>query len=134
MNKKENPHRPGWGRTESARTDVHSNYTPIFVGTRVVGKVQGDTFFKSLRKNHFLQKPPAIAFDIDSLHQAGEAGAVKVQVTDRDSGIIFTSTIQHILEQGKEFNRNHGDQIYLVLEGWIKSKKNGGSQLPLFGE
>jgi len=134
MKNKENPHRPGWGRTNSALTDVHSNYTPIFVGTRVVGAVKGDTFFKSMRKNHFLQKPPAIAFDIDSLNQAEQAGAIYIEVINRDSGTIYRTTIEHIYEHGKRFNRGHGDQVFLVLDGWIKRKKNGGSQLPLFGE
>ena len=75
MKNKENPHRLGWGRTRIADTVVQSNYTPIFVGTRVVGAVKGDTFFKTIRKSHFLRKPPAIAFDTNSLEQAKQAGA-----------------------------------------------------------
>ena len=99
----------------------------------MVGKVEGDTFYKSISKNHYLQRPPAIAFDIESLEQAERAGAVYVQVTDRENGTIYKATIQHIREKGKEFNRGYGDQIYLTLEGWIKCKPDGGLQLALWG-
>jgi len=133
MKNKENPHPARWGRTKTALTDVQINSTPIYVRSKVVGIVQGNTFLKSIRKNHFLQKPPAIAFDIDSLNQAKQAGAVNVQVTDRNTGTIYRATIQHILENGREFNRGHGDQIFLVLDGWVKSKPGGGLQLSLFG-
>ena len=99
---------------------------------RVIGKVDGDTFYKSIRKSHYLQRPPAIAFDIDSLKQAEQAGAVNVQVTDRDDGTVYKSTVQHIREKGKEFNRGYGDQIFLTLDGWVKSKPGGGMQLEMW--
>ena len=134
MKIKGNPHRQGWGRTNTADTVVQTNYTPIFVGTRVVGVVRGDTFHKRIRKNHFLQKPKAIAFDIDSLEQAEQAGAIKVRVTDRDSGIVYSASIRHIHENGERFNRGHGDQIFLVLQGWTKSTKQKGVQLRLLFE
>lgn len=99
---------------------------------RVIGKVDGDTFHKSIRKSHYLQRPPAIAFDVESLEQAEQAGAVNVQVTDRDDGTVYKSTVQHIREKGKEFNRGYGDQIFLTLDGWVKSKPGGGLQLGLW--
>lgn len=99
---------------------------------RVIGKVEGETFYKSIRKSHYLRRPPAIAFDVESLVQAEQAGAVNVQVTDRDDGTIYKSTIQHIRKKGKEFNRGFGDQIFLTLDGWVKSKPGGGLQLGLW--
>ena len=134
MTNKEKPHLAGWGRTRTAETVVQSDYTPIFSGTRVVGVVKGETFFKSIKKNHFLQIPPAIAFDIDSLEQAENSGAVKVQVTDKDSGTVYRSNIRHIYKHGQRFNRGHGDQIFLVLEGWTKSSKPRVIQLRLLTE
>jgi len=100
---------------------------------RVIGKVDGDTFYKSIRKNHYLQRPPSIAFDVESLEQAEQAGAVNVQVTDRENGTIYKSTVQHIFEKGKTFNRGYGDQVFLVLESWVKSKPGDGHQLGLWG-
>ena len=129
---KRNPHREGWGRTKTAETVVQSNSTPIYVGSKVIGCVQGDTFYKSISKSHYLRCPPAIAYDVDALDQAEQAGAVKVQVSDRDDGTVYKSTIHHIRENGKPFNRGYGDQIYLILNGWITSRR-GGRQLSLFG-
>jgi len=131
MNNKK-PHWSERGRTKTAATVVQAHSTPIYVGGKVVGKVQGDTFYKSIRKNHFLQRPPAIASDIYSVHQAEESGTIMVQVTDIDNGTIYRTTIQHLLEHGKEFNRGYGDQIFLELNGWNKFKSGGGLQLPLF--
>jgi hypothetical protein len=106
---------------------------PICVGKRIVGRVEGDTFYKSIKgSKHFLRVPPAIAFDVSSLDDAEEAGAVKVQVVDQETGIVYKSTIQHIREYGEEFNRGFGNQIFLVLEGWVKSKRGGGLQLGLW--
>jgi hypothetical protein len=112
---------------------MSGHYTPIFAGGRLIGKVQGDTFYKSIRKNHYLRRPPAIAFDIESLDQAEQAGADKVQVTDREDGTTYISTIEHIRTRGNVFNRGYGDQIYLVLDGWIKQKPGGRLQMSLFG-
>ena len=134
MNKNKNPHRAGWGRAQRTDAVIQSHSTLIYVGSKVVGRVVGDTFFKSIKKEHFLRKPPAIAFDITSLEQAEQAGAVKVQVTDSDSGIVYRSSITHICKHGKCFNRGHGDQIFLVLEGWTKSSKPRVIQLRLLTE
>jgi hypothetical protein len=112
---------------------AQNHYKPIFAGSKVIGKVNGDTFYKSIRKNHFLRCPPAIAFDIDSLTQAEQAGAIKVQVTDKEDGTIYRATIQHIRDKGREFNRGFGDQIFLTMEGWTKIKRGGGEQLSMFG-
>lgn len=44
---------------------------PIRVGRFIVGEVRGDTFYKRLaRVGAFLNVPPAIGFDISSLHDA----------------------------------------------------------------
>jgi hypothetical protein len=113
--------------TKNGFIPVHS------VNGRVVGKVEGDTFYKSIKgSKHFLRVPPAIAFDILSIDEAEEAGAVKVQVVDQETGTIYKSTIQNIREHGEEFNRGFGNQIFLVLEGWVKTKRGGGLQLGLW--
>ena len=99
----------------------------------VVGKVEGNTFYKSIKgSKHILRRPRAIAFDLYSLDEAEGVGAVKVQVLDQENGTVYKSTIQHIREHGKEFNRGFGDQIFLVLEGWVKSKRGGGLQLGMW--
>ena len=109
-----------------------SDYNSIYSSNgKVVGKVKGDTFYKSIAKNHYLLIPPAIAFDISSLDDAERAGAQWVQVTDRENGTIFRATIEHIRVKGKKFNRGFGDQIYLVMTGFIVTRRGKPVQLGL---
>jgi hypothetical protein len=98
----------------------HSDYsTKIRVGDKVVGKVIGDEFVKSVRsKRHFLEKPPAIAFDVESLDQARALGATRVKIIDLDTGTVYRVTIELIYSKGFHFNRGHGDQIGLTLNYW----------------
>ena len=73
------------------------NETPIYSGKRIVAKVRGDTLYKTVNSSkHFLKIPPAIAFDISTLEDAERAGAVRVQVKDRDTGTSYKATIKHI--------------------------------------
>jgi hypothetical protein len=100
---------------------------PIYVGEQIVGQVIGDTFYKSIAPNHYLKYPTrAIAFDIDSLKQAEEAGAKIVKIIDRRDGTIYRTTIQKIWEWGIPFNRGWGSQIYLEVYLWDKKSKYGG--------
>jgi hypothetical protein len=100
--------------------------TNIFVNNRVIGKVEGDTFYKNIRTNHILHTPLAIAFDLQSLEDATRAGASRVQVRDKDSGIIYKAAIDHIRRAGFTFNRGCGNQIALGLDNWIREKPGGG--------
>jgi len=92
---------------------------PIYVGGQVVGRVYGDVFRKSVRASvHFLHRPRAIAFDISTLYDALDAGAVRVEVLDKESGRVYVAEIDTILREGTRFNRGHGGQIYLLLDRW----------------
>lgn len=110
----------------------------IFAGKKVVGYVLDGTFYKSLKSSkHFLRKPPAIAFDVQSLRDARAAGASKAQIIDQDTGTIYRASIDRIMKDGWTFNRGFGNQIALPMEGWTRTKKGGGLltwQESLFGE
>jgi hypothetical protein len=109
------------------------NYFRIRAGRHVIGEVRGTTFIKKIRASqHFLKTPPAIAFDLDSLAQAERAGAVEVQVIDKETGTIYRTTIAHILRAGFELDRGFGKQIALPLEGWSRQRKGELVQLSLF--
>ena len=107
---------------------------PIYANGRVIGKVYGDCFYKSIAKNHYLQKPPAIAFSCESLGAAERAGAVRVCITDRDSGTKYRATIQHIKERGFSVCRSGFEpQIALPLDGgWTVETKGQPVQKSLF--
>lgn len=106
----------------------------IRAGKRIVGEVVGDTFYKTIAPNHYLKKPPAIAFDVSSLNDAEQAGAVWAEVQDRSTGVIYRATVDRIRYKGFEFNRGWGNQIALTLNGWIKHKPGGGLQFSLMGD
>ena len=129
-----NPHRAGWGqRTQQSRVNAGQPYsTPIYVGSKVVGKVEDNTFYKSIHgSRHLLRRPPAIAFDISSILDAESVGATYAKVTDLDSGHSYHAPIKKIIEKGFNLNRGFGDQIALLLSEWRRDDEP--KQLRLFG-
>lgn len=87
---------------------------------RIIGLVKGDTFHKNVsRKHHFLQRPPAIAFDAGTLADAEDAGAEKVRVVDIDSDDVWTATMHQVRTYGIKLNRGYGPQVALPLEYWL---------------
>jgi hypothetical protein len=92
-----------------------SKSTPIYAGARVVGRVTGETFYKTIRKGWYLEKPPAIAFDISSLDDAEGAGADRVDIWDKETGKHYRATIALIRSAGLPVNRRYGAQIGLPL-------------------
>lgn len=103
--------------------------SPIYVNGKVVGRVVGGVFFKSVRGSaHFLRVPPAIAFDVSSLDDAEKAGARGVSVVDKETGTTYQATMKVIREDGFPVNRGHGSQIALPMDKWVKS---GSKQLSM---
>jgi hypothetical protein len=110
-----------------------TGYISIHLGKRVVGKVKGDVFIKSVKASkHFLHFPPAIAFDVDSLRQAGEAGEHSVRVIDTESRRVYLSPISTIWAKGIEVDRGYGRQIALPLEFWSRGDRQSTKQLHLW--
>ena len=69
-----------------------------------------------------LRKPPAISLDVGSLEQAEQAGAVNVRITNKDSGITYGTTIEHIRLHGFRLDRGYGAQIALVIDSWTQTR------------
>jgi hypothetical protein len=129
MNQNKNPRRSGRGQNLAQDSaDSRINSTPIYSGIKVVGQVKDGVFIKKVSASrHFLRRPPAIAFDVDSLNQAAANGAIQVQVADNETGFVYSTTMQHVQERGFEFDRGFGRQIALVLSEWTKTQPG---QLP----
>jgi hypothetical protein len=131
---KEKRPRPGRFPNNRHRTKkifLDSKSTRIYVGRQAVGHVQDGTFFKTVRgSRHFLRKPRAIAFDLSTLFDAIDAGAAMVEVTDSESGKVYTARIDDILRDGKRFDRGYGKQIFYLLSRW--RHPNAPEQLTLF--
>ena len=97
------------------------NSTPIYRadGRAVVGRVEGDTFYKSARSTvHLLRKPRAWACDVEALDQARAAGAVKVELFDRDTGATYRVELVEFYRRGRPIDRGHGAQLALPLDCW----------------
>lgn len=114
-------------------TTVVNKPVPVFTRGRVVGSVKGGTFFKSIKANGYLRVPPGIAFSLESLAAAEAAGAVRVQVTDREVGTIYRATIEHIRQVGFPVNRpGFEPQIGLSFEGFTRQRRGDSVQPSLF--
>ena len=104
---------------EETKASFTNNFTRIMVGKAIVGFVENGIFYKKLHSSrHFLKKPKAIAFDVDSLDQARKLGAKQVKIFDLDSGIVYSISIDIIYQKGFTFNRGYGNQIGLTLNHW----------------
>ncbi len=135
----------GW---ETAVTAVHSQDSIVFGicqapappvpihawNGKVVGRISGDTFHKVVRGSvHQLRRPPAWALDVQSLADAERLGARSVQITDAETGIVYTAPIALIRAKGFVFDRGHGRQIALPLAEWQVHRPGEpvAQQLPL---
>ena len=94
----------------------------IRVNGRTVGQVIGDDYVKDITNWHMLATPPAIASDIQALHDAESAGAVYCVFMNTDMGIVYRAAISKIWDIGTRFNRGWGDQIYLTLNHWTQTR------------
>ena len=96
--------------------------TPIYRadGRAIVGRVEGDTFYKRARSTvHMLRRPRrAWAADVDTLDQARAAGAEWVEVLDQDTGARYRVALVEFYRRGLRVDRGHGLQLALPLECW----------------
>lgn len=103
------------------KKQLNNQVTPIYRadGRAVIGRVEGDTFFKRARSTvHMLRRPPAWACDVDTLDQAQAAGAVWVELADHDTGATYRVDLVEFYRRGKAINRGHGAQLALPLACW----------------
>jgi hypothetical protein len=99
---------------------------------RGVGRVVGDTFKKRFKfSTGALHHPPALAFDMDSLKQAELAGAISIEVVDKETGRTFEAPLSLVWSKGFELNRGFGEQRALPMKYF--HVKGEPAQLCLFG-
>ena len=94
--------------------------TPIYCNGKAIGRVEGQTFRKTVHssRGHLLHTPPAIAFDVSTLRAAAAAGATRAEVFDADTGRTFTATLETIEAHKFPVPRGHGNQVGLHLDRW----------------
>ncbi len=98
---------------------VKTRTTPIYVGQRIVGQVDGDIFRKTIiGSKHLLQRPRSICFDRSTLNDAQAAGATRAEILDRETGTIYTATFETVETYSFPVHRGHGDQVGVTLDHW----------------
>lgn len=106
--------------------------TPIYAGSKVVGKVAGRVFYKELcGPRHMLRKPRAWAFDSQSLLDAAAAGAQWAEILDRADGKRYRAKLETIVTHGFAVNRGCGAQWGMCLADW--GNDAAAAQLSLWG-
>lgn len=117
-------------KTQSTQSNTG---VPVRVNGRIVGTVRGGVFAKRVfGSKHFLQRHRAIALDLQSIHQAMDAGATVAEVTDGETGKVYRVGLDTMLRDGTHFNYGWGAQVFLPLDRW--NRPDLGEQLGLFGE
>ena len=109
-------------------------------GKTIIGAVTGGVFRKSARSSvHQLHRPPAWACDVASLEAARAAGAVTVEIADRDTGATYRAPLSDFYSVGISVNRQHGAQLALPLGRWsvtggrVSTSARSGSNPPSSG-
>ena len=97
--------------------------TPIFCsdGRRHVcaGVLQPNgTFRKTVRREHLLQKPPAIAIQKSVLNQLFSLGCRMVEVVLASTGQRLRAPLERFTTRGFSLNRGYGEQRALPLSQW----------------
>ena len=107
----------------------------VWAAGKAVGAVCDGVFVKRVQgSRHFLQKPPAICLDLQSLADAQKAGARLVKVIDTDTRKTYSADIATIRKHSQKLDRGHGQQLALALGRWAcDDPKVTHKQLTLFG-
>lgn len=75
----------------------------------IIGYVIGDTFYRRLYGHQFYREIPGITYGWAAMRSAMNAGATKLLVTNKDTGMIYHSTIELFWLVGPKHGKiNHG--------------------------
>ena len=86
---------------------------------KVVGEIQGQTLYKEvLGSRHFLGVPPGIAFDVTIIDKARRAGVVNLEVKDRETLRVYSTTLERFDKYAFPVSRGHGEQLGLAFTYW----------------
>ncbi len=95
----------------------------------VIGYIFGNKFFKHvLGSKHMLRKPPGWANDISIIETLKENKVQNIEIHDDETGIVYSSTLENLLEHGFKFDRGFGGQICLPLKYWKICEKETPTQ------
>jgi len=101
---------------------VKGNFIPIHTwdGRRriCVGKFSGGVLYKSVKPEHLLRKPPAIALQADAIPELRRLGCREVVATLTSTGERLYAPLDAFERYGFLVNRGYGEQVALPLSRW----------------
>lgn len=103
---------------------------------KISGRLAAGTFYKVVQgSKHFLRIPLAIAIDKCIYESLRRKGCTRIEVLDKESGIIYATTLDNFSQYSVKLNRGWGDQLYLVLGRWQTTRQDAENahQPDLFG-
>lgn len=95
----------------------------VYAAGRRVGTVR-DGVLRTNRKasTQFLRVPPAIGFDDETLVQAEQAEASRIEVRDTETGKLYQVSLEDFHKHSFRVDRGYGSQTALVLDYWQVSE------------
>lgn len=99
---------------------------PIIVdtpqGRRCVGKIVGNTLQKKAKGScHLMRDLDAWGFQLEVVEQAYKEGVQTVEVEDIETGIVYSVSLEVLLEKGIQKDFGHGLQLFLPRRYWKKN-------------
>lgn len=99
-------------------TTSHGNGQVIYLANgRIAGEILSDgiTFQKHIRNRHVLQRPLALALDVDLIERLERESINHVLVINDDTHEFLTANLADFRQYGFRVNRGHGEQLALSL-------------------
>lgn len=92
----------------------------VRVSNHRIGEVTGGKFKKRIQfSRHALRTPPALALSVESLRQAEQFGAREIEITDLESGRVYSCTLEYFYQYSWQIQRGGFEpQRALALERW----------------
>jgi hypothetical protein len=101
---------------------THSTTSPQVLRNargHAVGEVRGNVLVRhAVGSKHQLRKPPAWVFDLQVLTRARLLGAAWCQITDMETGKVYTAPLRLFWSDGLRIDLGFGEQLALKLEHW----------------
>lgn len=141
MNTISNPRRPGRGSSKetcegcSLIDDCSSSFVSsqpaVRADGKIIGQIEGDCLYKVVSgSRHMLRNPRSWAIDRFTLQDAEMKGVKRIEILEKETGIVYHSPISEFWNAGIEKNLGFGLQLALPMKYWTTSNLDQ-PELPL---
>tara|TARA_Y100000310_G_scaffold58000_1_gene53148 strand:- start:1584 stop:1871 length:288 start_codon:yes stop_codon:yes gene_type:complete len=91
---------------------------PVWVGRKIIGRIEGDTFYKPVRASlHKLRSPEAWAIDA-SVFARHIKDLSSIVIEDKETGNTYQADVALFNEKKGTIDRGHGRQYFLTMNYW----------------